>query len=582
MQHSVELTGLPEKEMSRRRFAAYFTGAGFAGMLLPGILWAKIQETETSKVTKTVLREAEKLAGLEFTDQERELMVDNLNRQLESFDKLRKIDVDNSIPPALHFSPILPGMTFDTKEVPMRMTTEAVEAVETPATLEDVAFWPVTKLSQLIKSRRVSSADLTTMYMNRLKKYGPRLECTITLTEELAMRQALRADEEVAAGIYRGPLHGIPWGAKDLFATKGYKTTWGAMPYRDQMLDVDATVVEKLDEAGAVLIGKLTMGALAMGDVWYGGKTRNPWDETLEQGSSGSSAGPGAATAAGLVGFSIGTETLGSIVSPSSRNGVAGLRPTYGRVSRFGAMALSWSMDKIGPMCRSVEDCALVFDAIRGPDGRDATLEDLPFNWNAERDISSLRIGYYRSAFEAERENNPTGRANDKAVVAKLKELGVDLIPIELPNEIDLSAIRFILSVESAAAFEDLTRSGRDDLLVRQTGRSWPNTFRMARMVPAVEYVQANRVRTMVMQQMAEVMKRVDVYVTPSFGGNNLLLTNLTGHPAVCLPNGFNDNGTPTSISFVGKLFGEADTLAVAKAYQDATEFHLRHPKLEG
>ena len=579
MEHSVELPGFLGQDMSRRRFTAYFTGAGFAGMLLPGILWAKMQEAEIPKVTKTVLREAEKLAGFEFTDEERDLMVEDLNQQLESFEKLREIELDNSVPPALHFSPILPGMTFDTKEKPIRMTTEVVEA---PATLEDAAFWPVTKLSRLIKSRRVSSVDLTTMYLNRLKKYGPRLECTITLTEELAMRQARRADQEIAAGTYRGPLHGIPWGAKDLLATKVYRTTWGAMPYKDQMLDVDATVVKKLDEAGAVLIGKLTLGALAMGDVWYGGKTRNPWDETLEQGSSGSSAGPGAATAAGLVGFSIGTETLGSIVSPSSRNGVTGLRPTYGRVSRYGAMALSWSMDKIGPMCRRVEDCALVFDAIRGPDDRDATLEDLPFNWDAEQDISSLRIGYYRSAFEAERENNSTGRINDNAVVAKLREMGVDLIPIELPNEIDLRAIRFILSVESAAAFDKLTRSGQDDLLVRQTGGSWPNTFRKARLVPAVEYVQANRVRTLVMQQMAEVMKQVDVYVTPSFGGNNLLLTNLTGHPAVCLPNGFNDNGTPTSISFVGNLFGEADVLAVAKAYQDATEFHLRYPKLEG
>ena len=568
-----------QESISRRRFAAYFAGVGLAGTLLPGVLWARLQETKMPIVTKAMLAAAENLAGLTFTDEQRDLMIEDLNRQIEGIEILRSVPLDNSVAPAIQFDPVLPGKVFDQSERPMRMSTASVEP---PTSLDDVAFWPVTKLSQLIKSGQVSSVDLTKMYLDRLKKYGPRLECTVTLTEDRAMRQARKADEEIADGLYRGPLHGIPWGAKDLLAVKGYKTTWGAMPYQDQTIDVDATVVERLDEAGAVLIGKLTMGALAMGDVWFGGKTRNPWDKSLEQGSSGSSAGSGAATAAGLVGFSIGTETLGSIVSPSTRNGVTGLRPTYGRVSRYGAMALSWSMDKIGPMCRSVEDCALVLDAIRGPDSRDTTVHDIPFNWDASLDLSKLRVGYYKSAFESSRENNAAGEVNDEAVLATLREMGIELIPVELSEEIDLSALRIILFAESAAAFDDLTRSGRDRLLVRQDSDAWPNTFRKARMVPAVEYIQANRVRRLVMEQMVEVMDGIDVFVTPSYGKNNLLLTNLTGHPAVCLPNGFDEEGMPTSISFIGDLFGEARMLAVAKAYQDVTNFHLQHPDLSG
>lgn len=390
------------------------------------------------------------------------------------------------------------------------------------------------------------------------------------------MKQAKRADEELSAGQYRGPLHGIPWGAKDLLATKGYKTTWGAMPYKDQVIDKNATVVERLEEAGAVLLAKLTMGALAWGDVWFGGKTKNPWN--LEEGSSGSSAGPGAATAAGLVGFSIGTETWGSIVSPSTRCGVTGLRPTFGRVSRYGAMALSWSMDKIGPMCRSVEDCALVFQAIHGPDGKDSSVADLPFNWDPDLDIAKLRMGYVKSAFEEDREIKEW-KANDEATLETLRSLGVNLIPIELPDY-PIDVMSFILSAEAAAAFDELTRGNRDELLVRQIKKAWPNVFRQARMIPAVEYIQANRVRTLVMEAMAELMSKIDVYVVPSFVGSNLLMTNLTGHPAVVLPNGFTEKGTPTSISFVGKLYGEAETLAVAKAYQGATDFHLKHPLL--
>ena len=444
------------------------------------------------------------------------------------------------------------------------------------ADLEEAAFWPVTKLAELIRTRQVTSLELTRMYLDRLKRYGPTLECTITLTEERALEQARRADEEIAAGRYRGPLHGIPWGVKDLLAVKGYPTTWGAEPYVDQVIDMDAAAVRRLDEAGAVLVAKLTVGALAMGDVWYGGKTRNPWN--LEQGSSGSSAGSAAATVAGLVGFSLGTETLGSIVSPSTRCGATGLRPTFGRVSRHGAMALSWSMDKIGPICRSVEDCALVFDAIHGADEHDPSSRDAPFVWDANIDVRGLRIGYLKSGFDDEPESEPARewRRMDREVLDVLRSLGVELIPFELPGDLPVGALRLILHAECAAAFDDLTRSGRDRMMEERS--SWPNTFRQARFIPAVEYIQANRARTLVMAALDEAMRDIDVFVTPSYAGDVLLMTNLTGQPAVVLPNGFRADGTPVSISFIGNLWGEAETLAVAKAYQDATEFHLRRP----
>jgi len=407
-----------------------------------------------------------------------------------------------------------------------------------------------------------------------LKKYGPGLECVVTLTEELALKQARRADEEIAAGNYRGPLHGIPWGAKDLLSTKGIKTTWGSVPFKEQVFNEDATVVKRLEEAGAVLVAKLTMGELAWGDVWFGGTTKNPWNPA--EGSSGSSAGSASATSAGLVGFAIGTETWGSIISPCTVCGVTGLRPTYGRVSRHGAMALSWSMDKIGPICRSVEDCAVVLNAIYGPDGLDLTVVDLPFNWAPSLPLKDIRVGYLIKAFEQDYKT----KKNDLAVLEALRSLGADLIPFELPAT-PVEPLGFILNAEAAAAFDELTRSGRDALMVRQSRDAWPNVFRMARTIPAVEYIQANRVRTLLIQEMAQKMKNLDVYIAPSEAEDNLLLTNLTGHPAVVVPNGLVDKGNPKSISLVGNLYEEGKALRVAKAFQDATEFHLKHPKLD-
>jgi Asp-tRNA(Asn)/Glu-tRNA(Gln) amidotransferase A subunit family amidase len=525
------------------------------------------------EISSAQIKSAQKLFGLSLTSEERKMMIPGLEQYKSAYAALRAADIPNHVPPALYFDPVPAGLHSRHEEQTFVFDPEI--PAEMPENFEDLAFYPVSSLARLIYQKKITSIQLTQLYLDRLRKYGDDLECVITLTENLALQQAEKADREINAGRWRGPLHGIPWGAKDLLAAKGIRTTWGAMPYKDQIPDYDATVVKRLEEAGAVLIAKLSMGALAMGNVWFGGNTRTPWD--LEQGSGGSSAGPGAATAAGLVGFSIGTETHGSILSPSTRCGVTGLRPTFGRVSRYGAMALSWSMDKIGPICRSAHDCALVFQAIYGPDGKDLSVKNVPFNWNPERALSGLRIGYLKSAFDRTEENTQ----NEEAVLDVFRSLGVKLIPFSLPD-MPVNAMRFILVAEAAAAFDSLTRSGKDNLLVRQTRGSWPNLFRQARMIPAVEYIQANRLRTLLLQKMAEKMEEVDLYVAPSFSGSpNLLLTNLTGNPAVVVPIGFDDEGHPLSISFIGNLYQEGRILRAAYIYQQETSFHQQHPDMK-
>ncbi len=556
--------------LDRRSFVAYFSSIGLGSTLLPGVLWGQAGQDPT-RVTKEMIADAEKVAGLTFTEEQREKMVRGVNSMSRSLDQIHAVNLENAVLPAIQFDPALPGMTFPTRRQAMRMSK--AERVTRPADLNDVAFWSVRKLAELVRTRQVKPSELTEMYLARMHKHGPTLEAVVSYTDDRARAQAAIADREIAAGRYRGPLHGIPWGAKDLLATKGIRTTWGAEPYRDQVIDQDATVVQRLDAAGAIMIAKLTLGALAQGDVWYGGTTRNPWN--LEQGSSGSSAGPGAVTAAGLVGFAIGTETLGSIMSPSARNGVTGLRPTFGRVSRAGAMALSWSMDKIGPMCRSVEDCALVLSAIYGPDGKDPTVRDVPFNWDASLDLRSLRVGYLQSAFDAKDRNGVAIPHNENAL-AVMRRIVPDLKPVTMPREHPIGALNIILNAESAAAFDDLTRSGRDTLM--EATSTWPGSFRQARFIPAVEYIQANRIRTLVMEQMDVVMRTVDVFISTSNGESVLQLTNLTGHPQISLPAGFNAQGSPVSITFVGRLYEEDKLLAVAKAWQDATDFHLKHP----
>jgi len=567
--------------LDRRSFVSYFSGLGLTSTLFPGVLWAKLNAG--ADITVDTIASAEEVAGLHFDPQERELMLDGLKQQEQRIEALHKISLANSVSPAIKFDPLPPGKKVAPPSRRAMVRSKAVSSA-IPSDLDALAFLPVTELSHLVRRRRVTSMQLTQMYLARLKKYDPVLRCVISLTEDRALRQAAAADAEIKRGRYRGPLHGIPWGAKDLLAVRGYKTTWGAGPFKDQVIDSDATVVQRLDDAGAVLLAKLTLGELAQGDIWFGATTKNPWK--VDQGSSGSSAGPASATAAGLVGFSIGSETLGSISSPSTRCGTTGLRPTFGRVPRTGAMALSWTMDKLGPICRSVEDCALVLDAIYGPDGKDNTVIAADYHWNADLSPKSLRIGYVKSAFDLPQTDPADPKRTlhgtkkfDDAALDVFHRLGIGLIPVDLPD-VPYDAMRIILSAEAAAAFDELTRTDRDKELVQQGKSDWPNSFRTSRFIPAVDYVNANRVRTMAIQRWDDLMRTVDVIVTPTGAANlsQLVATNLTGHPAVIVPNGFREDGTPVSLTFLGGLFEEPKVLAVAKAYQDATGFHLRHP----
>jgi Asp-tRNA(Asn)/Glu-tRNA(Gln) amidotransferase A subunit family amidase len=610
--------------LERRTFLAVCSHFGLATTLLPGVLWAMAEEK--GKVTRQMIDSAAAVADVHIADEYKDMMLEGLNSYTEGFEAIYALHIKNEVAPAVIFDPVLPGMKFETERRPIKISAAPSTAVA-PKSIEDVAFYAVRQLAELVRTKKVSSVALTEMYIARLKRYDPLLHFVITLTEERAMAQAKEADREIAAGKYRGPLHGLPWGAKDLLAVKGYRTTWGAGGFEDQKFDKDATVVKRLDAAGAVLVAKLTLGALAQGDKWFGGMTRNPWNTA--QGSSGSSAGSASATAAGCVAFAIGSETLGSISSPSTRCGTTGLRPTFGFVPRTGAMALSWTMDKLGPICRAVEDTAIVLSAIHGPDGHDRTVHSVAFNWDANLDWRKLRVGYLKADFELappptpatapkdekeltaeEKKKRDEEAANtvlarqrreydhkfDLAALDKLRAMGVNLIPVEFPKY-PYQAMRSILLAEAAAAFDDLTRSGRDKLLTQQTQDDWPNTFRSARFIPAVEYIQANRARTTAMEMAAKVFDQVDVIVAPTFS-TQLLITNLTGHPALILPNGLRGDdapkprvhengevdaggpGTPLSLTFLGQLYGEAKMLSVAKAYQDATDFHRKHPQL--
>ena len=609
--------------IDRRAFLAVCSGFGLTSTLLPGVLWAMAEPK--GKVTREMIDNAALIADVPIADDYKEMMLESLNNFTQSYDLIYGLKIGNQVAPAIVFDPVPSGMKLQIEKRTAKGAAAPHVNTAAPKNLEDVAFYSVSQLAELVRTKKVSSSALTDMYLARLKRYDPLLKFVITFTEDRAQAKAKEADQEIAAGKYRGPLHGIPWGAKDLLAVKGYRTTWGAGGFENQTIDEDATVVKRLDAAGAVLVAKLTLGALAQGDRWFGGMTRNPWNP--QQGSSGSSAGSASATAAGCVGFAIGSETLGSISSPSTRCGTTGLRPTFGLVPRTGAMALSWSMDKLGPLCRSVEDCALVLSAIYGPDGQDRSVQNAAFNWDPNLDWRKLRIGYLKSDFEPQQPPQPEPPKEEKnltdeekkkrdednanremararqlydkqfndAALAKLRSMGINLISIELPKY-PYQAMRTILLAEAAAAFDDLTRSGRDKLLTRQTKDDWPNTFRSARFIPAVEYIQANRGRMMAIDAIAKVFDQVDVIVAPTFS-TQLVVTNLTGHPAVILPNGLRGDdapkpqvrdgelqpggpGTPLSLTFLGQLYGEAKLLAVARAYQDATGFHLKHPTL--
>jgi Asp-tRNA(Asn)/Glu-tRNA(Gln) amidotransferase A subunit family amidase len=547
--------------------------------VLAGFLTNLPQESQSGRITIEMLRHAISVAGLTFSDAELAAMLESVNETVTRYQTLHGLELDNSVAPPLHFNPVLPGMPIDRSRRPPRASRAA--AVKRPSNLEDIAFWPVTALAELMRTRQATSTELTEMYLARLERYNPTLTCVVTVTRDRAMRQARDADREIAGGRYRGPLHGIPWGAKDILAARGYPTTWGAAAFKDRIIDEDATVISRLDAAGAVLVAKLSTGELALDDQWFGGQTKNPWD--LSMGSQGSSAGPASATAAGLVGFSIGTETGGSIVEPSGICGVTGLRPTFGRVSRHGVMTMSWSLDKVGPMCRSVEDCALVLAAIQGPDDRDLSLQDVPFNWDALLDIRKLRVGYLAAAF-ADTRQTPMTDANDRAALDRLRALGVSLVEVTLPEHanVDLLLVAF---GEANAALKDPVRT-QPGGLVRQDRVARQNALSL---LPAAAYLDANRLRMLLMREMAHIMAGIDVYVVPfdyaDYTPNpiatlNTQATNLTGQPCVVVPHGFNEKGNPTSLTFVGRVFGEAPMLALAKAYQDATEWRLKHPTL--
>ncbi|MEW6212431.1 MAG: amidase [Acidobacteriota bacterium] len=569
----------PSLKLDRRTFVKLLPALGVAGLgasrLAPATHAQQQPPPRIERITKEMLRSAEQIVGIELTDAQETMALRGVNNNLANYETLRKIDIPLDTEPAFAFHPLRPRKKFAVKLGRIRASR-----VEIPKfnSVEDLAFATTTQLSELVRTRRVSPLELTRMYLARLKKYGPRLLCVVTLMEDAAIKQAEQAEREIRRGKYRGPLHGIPWGAKDLFATRGYPTTWGAEPFQNQVIDMDATVVERLREAGAILLAKLSMGALAQGGRWFKGMTRNPWQiEEDRTGSSGSSAGSASATSAGLVGFTLGTETLGSIISPSSRCGVVGLRPTYGRVSRYGAMGLSWTMDKIGPICRGVEDCALVLDAIYGPDGHDITVTDTPFNWSPDTPIAKMRIGYLKAEFD--QINNEERKAAYRAALDALTRAGAKLEPVELPK-FPAQSLRIILVAEAAAAFDDITRDGRVNQLSGQSPNDWPNTFRTSRFIPAVEYIRAQRARTLLAREMDKLMAEWDVFVSPAPGSASLMVTNLTGHPAVVVPCGF-VGGLPQAIMFTGGLYDEAAPLRVALAFERATEWHTRHPKLE-
>ncbi len=623
--------------LDRRRFLNVCSLAGVGSTLMPGILYSMAAKAEGDAkpfvVTDAMIDEAAKLAGVgPFTAEQKKQMRTSLASQHGAYDSIRALKIPYSVAPAFVFHP-LPAA----KRVKLDADGEKNERVhgiqissklvDNPSNIEDLAFATVRQLWDLLQTQKITSLALTKMYIARLKRLDAKLHCVITLTEERALKQAKIADEEIAAGKHRGPLHGIPWGAKDLLAVKGYRTTWGAGGFATQEFDADATVVERLDAAGAVLIAKLSLGALAMGDKWFGARTRNPWN--LDQGSSGSSAGSASAVSAGCVGFAIGSETLGSISSPSTRCGVTGLRPTFGFVPRTGAMALSWTMDKLGPIARSAEDCGLILHTIAGPDGKDTSATDVEFQlWHAQ-DAKTVRVGYLKSAFDlppevkeqpaapnetaeqkkqreeqnhgayAARERRLYDRRFELAALDKLRAMGYELVPLELPK-LPSDAIAPLLTAEAAAAFDDLTRAGRDALLTEQSPDDWPNAFRTARFYPAVEYIQANRARTLVIEQMRALFEKVDIIVASSFDGAQLTATNLSGHPALILPNGLRgsdaphppaiDDGnnddiggpnTPVSLTFLAAHYNDATLVAFGRAYQEATSFHQLHPKVD-
>ena len=545
----------------------------FTSLLLSFGIFVSAQDTS---IQKKDLISASKIFDLSFTTKEIDTLYSDVVDNLANYKAMHNLSLPNSVPLSMWQTPVVPGMRFNKVQNPIAWKLD--NTVQLPANKNDLAFYTIEQLASLIKNKKISSLALTQFFIERIKKWGDTLQCVISLQEEIAYAQAKKADAELAQGKYRGLLHGIPYGLKDLFAVKGTKTTWGAAPYQNQTIDEDAFVYTKLRDAGAVMVAKFTLGALAMGDYWFGGRTKNPWN--LKYGSSGSSAGSTSATVAGLVPFAIGTETWGSIVSPSTTCGATGLRPTFGSVSRSGAMALSYSLDKVGPICRSAADAAIVFNYIHGTDGKDGSAVNMPFNFTPNKDIKKLKIAYAKNYFDKIKD---TAR-NEFKVLEEFRKLGVQLIPVNFPDSgvYNFNIMDVVIGAECAAQFDEMTRLNIDDILTRQTKSDWPNSFRTNRFIPAVEYINAQRHRYTLMQKVNEVMQQYDVIICPSRGdGNQSAITNLTGNPVVCVPTGFDKKlNLPTGISFVGNLYDEATILSIAQAYQKATNWDEAHPAL--
>lgn len=552
------MTAQPKShKLARRSVLGILTAAAAGGLSVH----ASGDEGDASSVSEDMIQQTQWLGGLELSEEQQAMAADALADAQDGFHKLRSQPIDHGTAPAVVFQPLEPTQRPIVAESRTADFSETVPP-EKPDTDEDLAFMPVSELSALLRHRKISSGELTKIYLQRLAKFDSLLKCVVARTDELALRQAQHADREIAAGRYRGPLHGIPWGAKDLIAYPGYTTTWGAPLLREQQLDYRAAVAQRLDAAGCVLTSKLSLGSYAAGDQWFGGKTRNPWNPS--KGSSGSSAGSASAVVAGLTGFTIGTETMGSITSPSRRCGATGLRPTFGRVSRYGCMTLSWSLDKLGPITRSVEDCAVVFAAIHGADRRDPGSVQRPFHWPPVRGLESLRVGY----LEKDTEKYETE-------LQVLRDLGVKLTPIQIPANPHSGMLNIILTAEASSVFDELTRNGEPKGV-----KFWPKTFAMGQFVLANDYLRANRIRRQLMTEMDTLMQTVNVIVGPSM----MNTTNMTGHPQVVLPNGFrkqDDLDVPTSLTFTGQLNAETDLLAVADAYQKATGHHLARPPID-
>jgi len=583
----------------RRAFLQQMPGLVAAGALVPSMADAQAPSAPaagtaapaaqgpaalSTPLTTADLTAAQRIAGVTLPEAELTRALPLVSRARGHIERIRSVEVDAGVDPAFSFRPSGGRPVAGTSAFTIPNVAALTRTVVAPPQIDALAFAPLTTLAAHLRARHVTSTDLTAMYLRRLRPHDPALHCVVTLTDALALTQAAQADRDIAEGRYRGPLHGIPYGIKDLFATRGIRTTWGAAPYATHIPTEDATAVSRLAAAGAVLVAKLATGELAIGDLWFGGQTRNPWN--VRRGSDGSSAGPASAVAAGLVGFAIGTETGGSIIGPSATCGATGLRPTYGRVPRTGCMTLRWTLDKVGPITRSTDDAGLVLQWLVGPDEQDETVAPGPWVWSGSRDLRGLRIGIVRGEFDAPSDDaSAEARARWEhtrpafaAALDVYRTAGATLVPVTLPT-LPAASVYALLNAEAGAMFDELLRSGRINMLADAGENGRANQLRGTRFIPAVDYIRAQRVRTLLLREMNALLGSVDVFLAPS-SSDSVTITNLTGHPAAVVPAGLVD-GLPIGLMVTGGLWQEDVVLRVASAYQDATDWHTRTPPLE-